>query len=59
MYVTGRGESIGIPEIRPAANVTLKGLGDMLSKTLYVKQTTHTVDTSGYHTTFEVKESNL
>jgi phage protein D len=59
MFVGGRGESIGIPEIRPNVNVTLKGLGDMFSKTFYVKTATHTVDTSGYHTTFEVKDPDL
>jgi phage protein D len=58
-FVGGRGESIGIPEMRPNVNVTLKGLGDMFSKTFYVKQATHTVDTSGYHTTFEVRDTNI
>jgi phage protein D len=56
-FVSGRGESIGTPEIRPNANVTLRGLGDMFSATLYVQQATHTVDASGYRTTFEIKDT--
>ena len=55
----GRGECIGIPEIRPNANVTLKGLGDVFSTTFYVQQATHTVDGSGYRTTFEVKDTTI
>jgi phage protein D len=53
-FVTGRGESIGIPELKAYTNVTLRGLGDFFSMTLQVKHTTHTVDGSGYRTTFEV-----
>jgi phage protein D len=58
-FVGGRGESIGIPEIRPNANVILKGLGDVFSTTFYVHQATHTVDGSGYRTTFEVKDTTI
>ena len=46
-FVGGRGESIGIPEIKPNANVTLQGLGDLFSTTFYVQQATHTVDSLG------------
>jgi len=58
-FVGGRGESIGIPEIRPNRNVTLRGLGDMFSVTLCVQQATHTVDASGYHTTFQVQDVTI
>jgi Bacteriophage probable baseplate hub protein len=58
-FVGGHGESIGIPEIRPNANVTLKGLGDLFSTTFYVHQATHTVDTSGYRTSFDVKDTTI
>ena len=58
-FVGGHGESIGIPEIRPNANVTLKGLGDLFSSTFYVDQATHTVDSSGYRTSFEVKDTTI
>jgi phage protein D len=58
-FVGGRGESIGIPDIRANVNVSLKGLGDFFDTTLYVHQATHTVDTSGYRTTFEVKDTTI
>jgi uncharacterized protein len=58
-FVGGRGESIGIPELRANTNVSLQGLGDFFSKTLYVRQTTHTVNASGYRTTFEVGDTTI
>lgn len=58
-FVGGRGESIGIPELRPKTNVVLQGLGDLFSTTFYVHQTTHTVNASGYRTTFQVKDTTI
>lgn len=58
-FVGGRGESIGIPELRPKTNVVLQGLGDLFSTTFYVQQTTHTVNSSGYRTTFQVKDTTI
>ena len=58
-FVGGNGESIGTPDIRPNANVVLKGLGDLFSTTFYVQQATHTIDTSGYRTSFEVKDTTI
>jgi phage protein D len=58
-FVGGRGESIGIPELQPNVNVTLGGLGDLFNTTFYVQQTTHTVDSSGYRTSFEVKDTTI
>lgn len=58
-FVGGRGESIGIPELKADTNVTLQGLGDFFNTTFYVNQTTHTVNSSGYRTTFEVKDTTI
>jgi phage protein D len=58
-FVGGRGESIGVPEIRPNANVALRGLGCLFNTTFYIQQATHTVDSSGYRTTFEVKDTTI
>lgn len=58
-FVGGRGESVGIPELQPNVNVTLGGLGDLFNTTFYVKQTTHSVDSSGYRTSFEVKDTTI
>jgi uncharacterized protein len=58
-FLTGEGETIGLPEILPDRNITLKGLGRKFSKTYYVNQTTHHFGTDGYLTRFKVKEITL
>jgi Bacteriophage probable baseplate hub protein len=58
-FVGGRGESIGIPEIRANVNVAVSGLGCLFSTTFYIQQATHTVDTSGYRTSFEVGDMTI
>jgi phage protein D len=58
-FVGGRGESIGIPELRADTNVTLQGLGDFFNTTFYVKQATHTVNNTGYRTTFQVGDVTI
>lgn len=57
--VTGSGECIGIPDILPGHNLELKGLGERFSRTYYIERTSHSVSTSGYKTTFNVKESTV
>jgi len=59
MFVQGSGESIGLPELMADSNLELKGLGVLFSKTYYVDQTTHTISTSGFKTTFKIKESTI
>jgi phage protein D len=58
-FLTGEAESIGLPDIRPDTNVALDNLGAHFSKTYYVQQATHKVDTNGYRTRFKVAESSL
>jgi len=57
--VTGDAECIGVPTILPDSNITLGNLGAPFSKTYYVQQTTHKVDSSGYRTRIKVKETSL
>ena len=57
-FLTGDAESIGLPEIRPDKNVEMTNLGEF-SKTYYVQQATHKVDSNGYRTRFKVKETTL
>lgn len=57
--LTGSGESIGLPEIRADRNIELLGLGELFSKTYYIEQSTHTISSSGYKTTFKVKETTI
>lgn len=58
-FVKGSGETIGIPELLPDTNIELKGLGKRFNKTYYVEKATHTVDASGYKTSFNVKETTI
>lgn len=58
-FLTGEGECIGLPEIRPDRSVHLDRLGDPFSKAYYLQQATHKIDGSGYRTRFKVKETGL
>jgi phage protein D len=55
-YVTGSGQCIGLPELRPGDNVELTGLGDRFSGTYYIKKADHTFGDNGYRTQFEVRK---
>jgi uncharacterized protein len=55
-YLTGEAECLGLPELLPDRNVTLLNLGATFSKTYYIQQSVHKVDTSGYRTRVKVKE---
>ncbi|MGE3539968.1 MAG: phage late control D family protein [Candidatus Tectimicrobiota bacterium] len=52
--ITGRGESIGLPQLRVRTLVRLDGLGPF-SMQYYITATTHTLSAAGYRTTFSVK----
>ncbi|NOT63605.1 MAG: phage late control D family protein [Acidobacteria bacterium] len=58
-FLTGEGETIGLPELRPDRNVELANLGVPFSKVYYLQQATHKIDTNGYRTRFKVKETGL
>jgi len=58
-FLTGDAEAIGLPEIRPDRNIDLENLGVPFSKTYYIQQATHKVDTNGYRTRFKIKETVL
>jgi phage protein D len=58
-FLTGEGEAIGLPELRPDRNVELANLGVPFSKTYYIQQATHKIDAGGYRTRFKVKETGL
>lgn len=58
-FLTGEGETIGIPDLLPGRRITLEGLGKRFSKTYYVDKTTHRFDSGGYRTHFNVKGTTL
>lgn len=53
--VRGSAECIGIPEIRAGAIIILKGLGKKFSQKYFIERSTHSVSSSGYKTTFNVR----
>ncbi|HLK05669.1 MAG TPA: hypothetical protein VKT53_14620 [Candidatus Acidoferrum sp.] len=54
-YITGSGQVIGLPDLRPGDNVELQGLGKRFSGTYYVTKVEHTLGGSGYLTSFDVR----
>lgn len=57
LFVQGSGESIGMPEIRAGTYIQLEGLGRLFSGKYYIQQCTHTINSSGYRTTFRTKDT--
>src|SRR5215471_6973138 len=55
LYLTGSGQVIGLPDLRPGDNVELQGLGTRFSGKYYVTKVEHTLGNSGYLTNFEVR----
>ncbi|MGY4404075.1 phage late control D family protein [Bradyrhizobium sp. USDA 3315] len=58
-FLTGEAESIGLPDLLPDRNVAIGNLGVPFSKTYYIQQTIHKIDSNGYRTRFKVKETSL
>jgi phage protein D len=56
-FLTGDGECIGLPELRPDRTVELTNLGKAFSRIYYIEQTSHRVDSGGYRTKFKVREA--
>jgi phage protein D len=54
-FVTGSGQCIGQPEMRPGDNLAITRLGRRFDGQYYVKKTTHTFGASGYLTEFDVR----
>ncbi|PWV95674.1 hypothetical protein DFQ01_12517 [Paenibacillus cellulosilyticus] len=57
--LTGRAEAIGIPDLLPGMRIALAGLGRMFSTTYYIEETEHSIDASGYRTSFRVKGNTI
>jgi phage protein D len=54
-FITGSGQVIGLPDLRPGSNLELNGLGKRFSGTYYIKKVEHTLGSSGYVTQFDVR----
>lgn len=55
-FVTGSGETIGIPEIRAGVTVSIEGVSEKFTRKYFVEQATHSIGGSGYTTSFQVTE---
>jgi uncharacterized protein len=54
-YITASGQVIGLPDLRPGDNIEVQGLGKRFSGQYYVTKVEHTLGSSGYLTSFEVR----
>jgi len=59
LFVTGHGEVMGDPDLRPGSIVNLGKLGDTFSGSYTVKKTEHVFGSGGYTTSFEVERMRL
>jgi uncharacterized protein len=58
-FLTGSGETIGEPKLRPQTNVELVGLGKRFDGVYYVTKTDHIYGASGYTTSFDVERMRV
>lgn len=54
--LTGSGSCVGNPKIKASQVIRLEGLGDQFSGLYRVTSATHTFDTGGYRTSFQVRK---
>ena len=54
--LTGSGSAIGNPRIRPGAVVQLEGVGEEFGGYYRVTSATHSIDSGGYRTSFDVRK---
>ncbi len=53
--VTAHGTTVGLPDLRSGQRIQVKGVGKQFSGTYFVTETTHTLNDSGYITTFTAR----
>lgn len=58
-FITGDGRCIGNPFIRAGKTIEIDGIGERFSGVYYVVSTVHTIDNSGYTTTFKVRRTGI
>lgn len=57
-FITGAGEIMGYPDLRPGDTVNLGNLGDRFSGSYYVKKVEHELGSAGFKTKFEARKSH-
>ena len=58
-FIKGNGESIGLPEIVPNINISIKGIGKPFSQNYYISSAKHSISSSGYKTSWQAEQNNL
>ncbi|MFN8451285.1 MAG: hypothetical protein U0521_22560 [Anaerolineae bacterium] len=53
--ITGGGSTVGMPDLRAGTVVYIRGIGERFSGRYFITSTTHTINDSGYMTTFEAR----
>ena len=53
--ITATGNTVGLPDLRAGSIVCISGLGERFSGRYFVTSTTHTIDDSGYKTSFNCR----
>ncbi len=53
------GTTIGLPELRAGAIVSIKGIGSRLSGDYFVEETEHILNDSGYQTKFQARREDI
>jgi phage protein D len=56
-FLTASAKTIGLPDLRPADNVEIHGVGERFSGTYFVKKATHVLNASGLLTEFDVRKT--
>ena len=54
--ITGKGSTVGNPDIRPGAVLRIEGIGRQFGGLYRVTSANHTIDSGGYRTNFEVRK---
>lgn len=57
--LTGRGSTVGLPDLVAGSVVEIDGLGERFSGRYFVTSTTHTIGDSGYTTQFECRREEI
>lgn len=55
-FITGDGQMIGLPNLRPGHNLEIQNVGKLFSGAYYVKSCEHVIGERGYTTSFKVRK---
>jgi hypothetical protein len=55
-FVSGSGETVGIPELRAGVTLRIEGVSKPFNRDYFVEQATHSLGGSGYTTSFKLTE---